>query len=108
MDMVASRITSLTIVYSTVYSDADKKASKLCVTGLCAGYSPGPGLAQMASNAENVSIWWRHHELQISHGPIKQRMAFVIFSLVGEELTKRKLKNAGLTQYNSYTLINPS
>ena len=30
-----------------------KKTSKLRVTGLCAG--------QMASNAENVSIWWRHH-----------------------------------------------
>ena len=41
-----------------------KKTSKLCVTGLCAGNSPGTGEfpAQMASNAENVSIWWRHHE----------------------------------------------
>ena len=40
-----------------------KKTSKLPVTGLCAGNSPGPGElpAQMASNAENVSIWWRHH-----------------------------------------------
>ena len=38
----ASQITSLTIVYSTVYSDADKKTSKLRVTGLCAGNWPGP------------------------------------------------------------------
>ena len=40
------------------------KTSKLRVAGLCAGNSPGTGesLAQMASNAENVSIWWRHHE----------------------------------------------
>ena len=40
-----------------------KKASKLPVTGLCAVNSPVTGefLAQMASNAENVSIWWRHH-----------------------------------------------
>ena len=40
-----------------------KKTSKLHVTGLCAGNSPGTGEfpAQMASNAENVSIWWRHH-----------------------------------------------
>ena len=62
------------------------KRSKLRVTGLCAGNSPGTAefLAQMAinaisparcrfqhsrrrlaeklaSNAENVSIWWRHH-----------------------------------------------
>ena len=41
-----------------------KKTSKLRVTGLCAGNSPVPGEfpAQMASNAENVSIWWRHHD----------------------------------------------
>ena len=39
-----------------------KKTSKLRVTCLCAGNSPGTGKfpAQMASNAENVSIWWRH------------------------------------------------
>ena len=40
-----------------------KKTSKLRVTGLCVGNSPGTGefRAQMASNAENVSIWWRQH-----------------------------------------------
>ena len=45
-----------------------KKTSKLRVTGLCAGNSPGTGEfpAQMASNAENVSIWWRHHGLPLS------------------------------------------
>ena len=40
-----------------------KKILKLRVTGLCAGNSPVAGEfpAQMASNAENVSIWWHHH-----------------------------------------------
>ena len=40
-----------------------KKTPKLRVTGLCAGNSPETGEfpAQMASDAENVSIWWRHH-----------------------------------------------
>ena len=49
--------------YSTVYSDWSKKTSKLRITGLCAWNSPVTGEfpAQMASNAENVSIWWRHH-----------------------------------------------
>ena len=39
------------------------KISKLRVTGLCAGNSPLTCKfpAQKASNAENVSIWWRHH-----------------------------------------------
>ena len=42
-----------------------QKTSKLRVTGLCVGNSPGTGEfpAQMASYAENVSIWWRHHYL---------------------------------------------
>ena len=68
MATIASQITSLAIVFSTVYLDTDKKTSKLRVTGLCVGNSPGTGEfpAQMASNAENVSIWWRHHEV-MSH-----------------------------------------
>ena len=57
MSSMASQITSLTIVYSTIYSGRrSKKSSKPRVTGLCEGNSP-----QRASNAENVSIWWRHH-----------------------------------------------
>ena len=48
-----------------LFSPRSRKTSKLRVTGLCAGNSPGTGdfPAQMASNAEDVSIWWRHHEL---------------------------------------------
>ena len=39
------------------------KTSKFRVTGLCEGNSPVTGEfpTQRASNAENVSIWWRHH-----------------------------------------------
>ena len=41
------------------------KISKLRITGLCEGNSPVTTEfpAQMASNAENVSIGWRHHVL---------------------------------------------
>ena len=48
-----------------LFGRRSRKTSKLRVTGLCAGNSPGTGefTAQMASNAENVSIWCRHHEL---------------------------------------------
>ena len=40
-----------------------KKTSTFRVTGLCAGNSPVTGEfpEQRARNAENVSIWWRHH-----------------------------------------------
>ena len=46
-----------------LFGRRSKKTPKLGVTGLCGGNSPGTGEfpAQMASNAENVSIWWRHH-----------------------------------------------
>ena len=48
-----------------LFGHRSKKPSKLCVTGLCVGNSPGTGEfpAQMASNAENVSIWWCDHGL---------------------------------------------
>ena len=41
-----------------------KKTSKLRITSLCEGNSPVTVEfpAQRASNAENVSIWWRHHD----------------------------------------------
>ena len=64
MGAIASQITSFTIAYSTVYSSPDqKKTPKLRVTGISEGNSPGTSEfpAQMASNGENVSIWWRHH-----------------------------------------------
>ena len=61
MDAMASQITKLTIVYSTVIQVQIKENIK--ATGLWAGNSPGTDElpAQMASNAENFSIWWRHH-----------------------------------------------
>ena len=48
---------------SRLFGRRSKKTSKLRVTGLFAGNSPGTGEfpAQMASYAENASIWWRHH-----------------------------------------------
>ena len=64
MSAMASQITSLTTVYSTVYLwRRSKKTAKLRVTGFCAGNSPVTGEfpAQRDSDAENVSIWWRHY-----------------------------------------------
>ena len=46
-----------------------KTTSKLCVIGLCEGNSlvTSEFPAQRASNAENVSILWRHHERKCGH-----------------------------------------
>ena len=66
MTTMASQITSLTVVYSIVYSGADQRkhqssASLAFVRGI---HRVGEFPAQMASKAENVSIWWRHHDLK--------------------------------------------
>ena len=57
-----------------------EKASKLRVTGLCAGNSPVTGEfpAQRASNAENVSIWWRHHVCVTLMRYISRRPTFIM------------------------------
>ena len=50
-------------LHKRLFGRRSKKTSKLCVTGLCVGNSAVTGgfPAQMASNEENVSIWWCHH-----------------------------------------------
>ena len=61
MGAIASQITSLTIVYSTVYSGADQRKHQ---SSASLAFLPVTGEfpAQMVSYAENISIWWRHHE----------------------------------------------
>ena len=63
MGTKVSQITSLAIFTQSYIQAKIKETSKLRVTGLCAGNSPltREFPAQIASNAENVSIWWRHH-----------------------------------------------
>ena len=67
MTTIASQITSLTVIYSTVYSDADQRNIKVPRHWPLCGEFTGTGEfpAQRASYAENVSIWWRHHVLSL-------------------------------------------
>ena len=62
-----------------------KKTSKLRVTGLCAVNSLGTGEfpAQMTSNVENVSIWWRHHDNYWNYRDIVQ-----LLKTTGQEVYK--------------------
>ena len=60
---MASQITGVLIVHSTVCSGADgRKHKKFRVTGLCEGNSPVTCEipTQRAREPENVSIWWHH------------------------------------------------
>ena len=63
MDSMASQITSLTIAYSAVYSGENQRKHQSSASLAFVGNSPVTGelSAQMASNAEIISIWWRHH-----------------------------------------------
>ena len=63
MGAMVSYITGFWIAYNRLFRRRSTKTSKLRVTGLCVGNSPVTGEfpAQRTSNAENVSIWRRHH-----------------------------------------------
>ena len=90
MSKIASQITNLTIVYSIcLFRPGSNKTSKLRVTGLCAGNSSGTGEfpAQMASNAKNVSIWWRHHgglvcQKQASRAGISDNIPHIVWDVI--------------------------
>ena len=58
MGVVAAQITSFMIVYSTVYSDANQRKHQ---SSTSLAFVPDEFSAQMAINAENVSMLWRHH-----------------------------------------------
>ena len=63
ISVMASQITSLTIVYSIIYRGADQRKHQSSASRPLWGNSPVTGEfpAQRASNTENVSIWWCHH-----------------------------------------------
>ena len=67
MGKMAFQIISLTIVYSTVYMGTDqRKRQSFKPLAFVGGNSPVTSEfpAQRASDAEIVSIWWRHQEAQ--------------------------------------------
>ena len=63
MDVMVYLITSLMILYFIVYPGTDQRNIKAPRHWPLCGELPVTGefTSQMASNAENVSIWWRHH-----------------------------------------------
>ena len=70
MGSMASQITRVSVVYSTVRLRTDQRkhqssVSLAFVRGVHRWPVNGEFLAQRASNAENVSIWWRHHAMRL-------------------------------------------
>ena len=93
MGTMASQITSLTIVYSTVIQAPIKENIKAPRHWPLCGTSPGPvnSTTQRAGNAENVSIWWRHHasKLRIT-GTMRGEPVTVTCSMKGESTGHRE------------------
>ena len=66
MSTMASQITSLTIVYSTVYSGADQRKHRSSTSlAFVRGIHRWPA---NSPHREIVSIWWRHHVLHRIEG----------------------------------------
>ena len=97
MGAIASQITSLTIVYSIVYSDADQRKHQ-------SSASLAFVRAQMASYAENVSIWWRHHVSGCSTGAV----VIILLSHCQYNLTDMAKIDGILAQQTESHLIFPA
>ena len=81
-----------------LFRHRSKETSKLRVTGLCEGNSPVTGefTAQRASNAENVSICWRHHAAKRT---IRQFLGCTVYADTLRSLMQWCLKGPNLTEY---------
>ena len=105
MSAVASQITSFTIVYSGVYSGADERkhqssASLAFVRGI---HRPVTGEfpEQKASNAGNVSIWWRHHVPSLGRTADKR----IPLSVVANFFLAVRLNEWWHTKWDQYRII---
>ena len=68
MCAMVSQITSLTIVYLTISSGTDQRKHQNSMSLASVRNLPVTGEfpAQRSSDAENVSIWWRHHVTEMA------------------------------------------
>ena len=113
MSAIASQITSLTIVYSTVFFKAQIKTSKLRIThdhwplwGEFIGDRWIPRIK--SSNAENVPIWWRHYGIRSSDPRLSEAMAILVACSndhVHRRLWARAMHNLGRTRTFAYEEI---
>ena len=118
MGAMASQNTGVSIVYSTVCSDADQKIHQSYASMVFGVDSKitSEFSAQWASNAENVSVWWRHqgecswysaiiHE-QLSHFSFdwEGNSPFVWWSMINDLWN---YVNNGCTLGNNTTIAEP-
>ena len=78
-----------------LFRHRSKKTSKLRVTGLCDRNSPVTGEfpAQRASNAKNVSIWWRHHSFLFEWRSFIRLITYLVWLSMMHGETKKQTRN---------------
>ena len=89
---MASQITGVSIVYSTVRLGwGSKKTSKLHVAGLCEGhpYVTGGFPSQMANNAENISMWWWRNEFRQTLFPVTEQAPYSKLHMTRNPMKKK-------------------
>ena len=93
MRAMASQINSISIVYSTNCSGVDQRKHQRSVWLTFVVEIQFP--AQRASNAQNVSVWWRHHE---RHDASFSQACICLFNDFNElnNKTTSKLRMTGL------------
>ena len=96
----------LDCLLNRLFRPRSKKTSKLRVTGLCAGNTPVTGEfpTQRASNAENVSIWWRHHEVAVGVGNAR-RSAITLWIRLKNKKPFGNIRNMGWHTFWAASLL---
>ena len=92
----------LDCLLNRLFRRRSKKTSKFRVTGLCEGNSPVAceSSAQMASHAENVSIWWRHHQFRWLYTIQKEPCEHRVANLSSHPLNKFNNPNSAVSLLN--------
>ena len=87
-----------------LFGRRSKKTSKLRVTGLFVGNSPRTGEfpSQRGSKAENICIWWRHHEQ--SGWKYKKKSNFNLCEIISMALCKTTVTSL-LTHWDECSLV---
>ena len=100
----------LDCVLDRLFRCRSKKTSKLRVAGLCEGDSPVTGEfpAQRASDAENIPIWWRHHDGIESYWAVKWSDVWYIQVSTNTQTWQITIHNCKRIPYNIKNLHSPS
>ena len=98
MRAIASQMTHVSMVYSTFVRAHIKENLKAPCHWLCGGISPmaGESPAQRASNAQNISIWWRHDVFHFRQVVLVDTIFYIVKWQYFQMHTQKGNKSSGI------------